>query len=269
MRIKFPFALCAAALCLCGAGGASAEFREKEAVIYPAGFPTADVLEKTETVFAPHGWISLGLTPRLTATVDWLTTIFGVPAGAVRYQAPGEGGGRWAAELYGLYAPRTVDTDRDDDFKVKHKGGISWLHVIRTTAISERTRLHVYAGASYLRDVAYLPKDEPFLPNRHVNLWTPDAGVAIERSVNRALKLNLNAYHGNSFYYFDQDARKFVMTYGVYWSPFSSRRHPLLANVRLEVNGYWVYIRDADYHAFSVPFFPILTWQWIPGASAQ
>ena len=244
---------------------AQAEFRPEEAVLYPAGSSSADVLKKSEIFFAPQGWVAYGLTDRWTLAWDWFLVFGGIPALQTRYALNGNTSHtRISLEAYSVYFPKDIPDKRDKEFIVNHRGGggINYARLNLTQDFTERLRLHLYTGATSSDFEEFEPREEPMFEKKtYSSFVVPDYGLTFEYKVNSWLKVNLNASSGNTFVLFDQIAHKSMAVLGLYFAPFARERTGFLSNMRFELNAIAVRIPDADYKKF-YPIYPVLSWQW-------
>lgn len=269
--ISFAGSLICHAPVLASTGGETAPrqgFDEKEPLLYPGGFPTSDSLRDEEWLFAPQGWMSYGLNGRTTLMVDWLVTIFGIPAGYLRHQLPFKGKTTHALEVYGVRFGDKIKGediyDFDDEIIIEQRGWQAWLHWNTTTRLGNRWRWHNFAGFTYDTYQRYAPEAEPsFTEKVHTNYFSPDVGTALEWTVGPRLKLHANFIYGNTLYFFDQNTYKYLAVYTIHTAPFPRDWWPVFSRVRLEFNALFGGIPGANYHfAVPVPYYMVFLWQW-------
>ena len=243
---------------------ARADFGANEPTLFPGSFPTAQTLREGEYFFAPPpwGWFAYGAAPRLTLGLDYPALLFGYPAAWARYRFYDSGRLSSAIELYGVLWTQTRDDDRQTDFRVRQKGYQAWAHLNNTVRISERWRIHVYAGANYADEQDYLPLGAsnftPSYYSRHFNL---DSGAAVEYRLSTRVRMYVSYSSGNTFYFIDQVAMKSLATWSFLFAPWTDSRRAILRNLRFDLNALWVRVPDADYQAsLPLPLYPTVYW---------
>jgi hypothetical protein len=246
---------------------ARAEFDPHEPSLYPTGVPTADTLRAHEWLFAPQGWMSYGVTPQDTATVDWLASLFGAPAGYYRHQfgdaAIDSPEFRTSLEVYALDCTTTVKVNRSHAFNQELKNTVEWAHMLHTLPLTESARFHFFYGLTYGDHIRYYSDRTLNFPDRvHEHYFNPDLGAAFEFRQNAFFKYTVYALYGNTFYFFDQIPQKYMIGGGLEFSPFAKERNGILSRLHFELDGYWAYLPDPHYTQFWPPLLPIVFWQW-------
>lgn len=238
----------------------------EEPYLHPAGFPSADVLRGGEKLFAPQGWLAYGINDRLTATMDWLITLFAVPAAGLRYQLPDKQERfSHAIDAYSVvFARGEVESLDVDEFKVKQTGWQGWLHYNTTVRLAPKWRWHNYAGFTYDTYQRYIPENGARFTEDKIekNYVTPDVGTGIEYQPRAWLKLNANVLHGNNFYVFDQNPHHYLVQYSIQMIPFRDWKNKFFSGLRIELFGFYVDFYKIDYETGIPPFYPVLRWQW-------
>jgi hypothetical protein len=245
---------------------AQAEFKNKEALLIPAGFSTADVLKSSEILFAPQGWVSYGTTDRLTLTWDWFVTLGGIPAAQLRYLLAEDDTTKKSIELYGVYFSKDIKDERDPYFKVNHRqGGNTYLRFNQSRVLTSNIRVHGYLGATYSDFEEFEPTEKSsFLIKTYDSFWIPDFGLALEFQISTKFFVHFNLTSGNTFVLFDQITHKQMAILGLHFAPFDSTRTGFLKNFRIELDTIYVKIKDAAYEK-TYAFYPVLYWQWQTG----
>ncbi|MBD3271127.1 MAG: hypothetical protein GF384_01150 [Elusimicrobia bacterium] len=239
----------------------------REPFLYPGGFPSARVLNKNEKLLAANGWLSYGLTERMTVTLDWLLVFVAVPAGYIRYRLP-DTTERWhhALEIYGLSfaAYGKVKTIETDEFTVRQKGGQAWLHWNSTYDITSIFSVHGLLGYTYDTYQLYEPKqDANFSGDKeYTDYFQFDGGAGIEWKAARWAVVSINYIHGNTFYVYDQNPQKWIVQYSIQCAPFLSWRHGFFRNMRIEFSGFYVRFPELDFSEGYPPLYPLVMWQW-------
>jgi len=255
-------------LCFWGGGEARAEFSPQEPLLYPAGFPTADELRPGEWLLAPPpwGWVAVGLPGETTLALDYPAALFGVPGALVRVGlSRGRSAWQVALEGYGAYFVHTRDDNRTGVYLLQHHGVQSWLHINASATLTDRVRIHAYAGANYAYFERYAPwgTGPDFGESVFHNGVTPMGGVDVEVRANSWLMVHLNALYGNSFVYVDQVARKQMAVLSLLAAPFPKDWIGVLSRSRIELAAFWVRVPDAHYRALlPLPLYPSLYWQF-------
>ena len=248
-------------------GTACATFDRTEPLLYPGGFPTADTLRSHEWLVAPPpwGWVAYGATSRLTVAWDYPATLYGFPAGLIRYQFPTDNANvHYAVEFYGAVFTKDHTDSRSKAFKLERHGTQDWIHVERTARLSDRWRWHLYGGANYATYQRYVPNETvQFEPVTYTNHFSPDFGTALQWDALPSMKVHLNYTYGNTLFFVDQVALKRMAVGTLHFAPFSDRRAGILKNLRFDLSALYVHVPPADYQdILPLPLYPTVYWQW-------
>jgi len=253
--------------CSFALGVAWAAFDPQEPLLYPGGFPTADVLRPHEWLVAPPpwGWLAYGATEHLTLGWDYPATLLGYPAGFIRYQLPSESTDvHYAIEGYGVLFAKDLTDSRSAGYRIDQHGTQDWIHLERSARLSEDWRWHAYIGLNYATYQRYYPNEKAqFDPVVYRDRGTPDAGVALEWDARPWMKIHLNYTYGNTFVFVDQVGQKHMIVGTLQFAPFSSKRAAFLRNLRFDLSALYVAVPTAHYqYSLPVPIYPTLYWQW-------
>jgi len=230
--------------------------------IYSGGFATAEVLRKGGWVFSPNGFYIYGLTPRFTYMIDYLATIFGIPAGFVRYQFYRGENLRMAVELYTCI----FSFDLDDqwvsikEFKVSHRGQHNTRRMLLKYRLSEKSSLHFYSGTTFDSYTKYSSRNALFPDKEYINTISQDTGIGYAYIVSHRFRMLLNYSSGNMLMFYDQAPQKSSLNYSLNFAPFPRNWPGFFSAMRFELHFLQTNIPDAHFSNFQI--LPQFFWQW-------
>jgi hypothetical protein len=259
LSLAFLFAACF--------GTACASIPRAQPLIYPAGFPTGEALRDGEWLLAPPpwGWVAAGVTDQLTIGWDYPATLFGYPAGLVRYQIPtGDTAPKLAVEAYGVWFSKPHTDERQSGFKLERHGTQDWLHVQTSVPLSDNWKAHAYGGFNYATFQRYLPHEGvQFEPVTYENHISPDYGFGLQWYARPSMMISGNYTYGNTLYFVDQVALKKMFVASLLFAPFARSDNGFLRNLRVDLSAMYVNVPVAQYEeSLPLPLFPTVYWQW-------
>ena len=250
---------------------AQADFDDKEALIYPAGFPTADTLKSGEwyVAFPSWGWFAYGLSQDVTFAFDYPLLMFaGIPGGLLRFNTPFSSDNfRLGLELYGAHFYNGFEDKRNPQYTVVHGGFVGWARLTSSIRLSDSVRIHAYAGPDYVSHQIHKPGTNPergvFEEQRYSGRWTPSLGFGIEWKMADWIFFHANATRGNTFFYVDQVPYKDLVAYSFHMAPFPDSWFGILRRMRLEFTALWVEAPQMNLSSrLPLPLHAYVYWQW-------